>query len=239
MKIIADTHTHTTASGHAYGTVWENMVIAKQKGLRFLANTDHTGILPGAPCDNYFSCQVNLPDVIEGVHLLRGCEVNVLNRAGELDLPESILKNLEWVVVSMHKESMTVGDSQSYTEAWVNVVQNPYIDVLGHMGDERFKCDYAAVVSACKKHGKLIEINSHSFSARANSDVNCKEIALLCMQYGVQIVVSTDAHSSFQVGDFADALKMLEEINFPEELVLNADYERFAAFVSKKCKRSF
>ena len=239
MKIIADTHTHTVASGHAYGTIMENMSIARRKGLRIVANTDHTGILPGAPCDNFFSCQTNLPDIIDGVFLLRGCEVNILNNSGELDLPTSILSKLEWVVASMHKESMTAGSADYITEAWLNVIKNPLIDVLGHMGDERFKCDYEAVVKACKEAGKLIEINSHSFSARAKSDINCREIALLCMRYETLIVVNSDAHSSFQVGEFYDALSMLEQIEFPEELILNADFQRFTTYVSHKCGRSF
>ncbi len=239
MKIIADTHTHTVASGHAYGTIVENISAAKEKGLRFLASTDHTGVLPGAPSDNYFSCQNNLPDSAEGVYLLRGCEVNLLNSSGALDLPDAILADLEWVIASMHKGSMAVGNSESYTCAWLNVLKNPLVDVLGHMGDEQFKFDYETVVRACKGTGKVIEINSHSFSARAKSDENCREIALLCMKYRVPVVVSSDAHSSYQVGDFDAALSMLEAISFPQDLVLNADFNRFSAFLKKKCSRIF
>ncbi len=239
MKIIADTHTHTVASGHAYGTIAENAMEAKEKGLRFLASTDHTGILPGAPCDNYFSCQTNLPDSIAGVYLLRGCEVNILNDSGALDLPDSILADLEWVIGSMHKESMTPGCPESYMRAWLNVLHNPMVDVLGHMGDGRFEFDYEQVVRACKETGTLIEINSHSFSARAKSNENCRKIALLCMKYKVPVVVGSDAHSSYQVGDFDDALRMLEEISFPEDLVLNADFDRFSDFLRSRCKRTF
>ena len=49
MKIIADTHVHTIASEHAFSTVMEIHAAAKEKGLRFLAVTDHTGKMPGTP----------------------------------------------------------------------------------------------------------------------------------------------------------------------------------------------
>ena len=42
MKIIADTHTHTLMSTHAYSTIIENIAEAKKKGLKFIAITDHT-----------------------------------------------------------------------------------------------------------------------------------------------------------------------------------------------------
>ena len=32
MKIIADTHTHTVASGHAYSTITENARAARERG---------------------------------------------------------------------------------------------------------------------------------------------------------------------------------------------------------------
>ena len=51
MQIIADTHVHTIASEHAFSTVMENLREAKAQGIRFLAVTDHTGLMPGAPTD--------------------------------------------------------------------------------------------------------------------------------------------------------------------------------------------
>ncbi len=49
MKIVIDTHTHTIASGHAYSTVLENALAAKNKGLELLCITDHAPEMPGAP----------------------------------------------------------------------------------------------------------------------------------------------------------------------------------------------
>ena len=48
-NIIADLHTHTLASTHAYSTVQEMAVSAREKGLFALALTDHARTMPGAP----------------------------------------------------------------------------------------------------------------------------------------------------------------------------------------------
>ena len=103
MKIIADTHTHTVASGHAYSTITENARAARERGLRFLCMTDHAPKLLGAPTEVFFGAMMNiLPPEIEGVHILRGVEVNILDREGNLDLKPRILAGLEWVIASMH-----------------------------------------------------------------------------------------------------------------------------------------
>ena len=50
MKILADTHTHTIASGHAYSTVDENARWAAEQGLRLLALTDHAPAMQNTTC---------------------------------------------------------------------------------------------------------------------------------------------------------------------------------------------
>ncbi len=237
FHIVADTHTHTIASAHAYSTITENAAAAKQAGHRFLACTDHTGIMSPVSGMWYFENMRILPDELCGVYLLRGCEANVLDSTGALDVSERTLAGLEWVIASMHPPVFPPQDPDAHTAAWLGVVKNPHVDVIGHCGDERFRCDYEALVRACAENGKIIEINSHSLSSRPGSDKNCKEVALLCKHFGNPIVVSSDAHFSASIGEFDDALRMLEEIDFPEELILNADFDRFAAVVKKLCPR--
>lgn len=235
FHIIADTHTHTIASGHAYGTITENMAAAARAGLRFLACTDHTGSMSPVSGLWYFENLKVIPDEMSGVYLLRGCEANVLDASGALDIPDRTLAQLDWVIASMHPPVFPPQDSDAHTAAWLSVIQNPHVDVLGHCGDGRFPCDYEAVVRACADKGTIIEINSHSFFNRPGSDRICREVALLCKRFGTSIVVSSDAHFCSSIGAFDDALRMLEEIDFPEELILNADFDRFADAVKKRC----
>ena len=240
MKIIADTHTHTVASGHAYSTITENARAARERGLRFLCMTDHAPKLLGAPTEVFFGAMMNiLPPEIEGVHILRGVEVNILDREGNLDLKPRILAGLEWVIASMHNIVYEPEDVAAHTRAWLAVAENPDVDVMGHMGDGQFAFEHDEVIRACARNGKIVEINNHSFEARRGSAENCRDIARLCMKYGVPVVVSTDAHFTNAVGHFEHSLAMMEEIGFPEEMILNADFGRFAKVAAEKSGRVF
>ena len=195
MNIIADTHTHTLMSGHAHSTLLENIQAAKQKKLRFLAVTDHTGLMPGSPDESYFTCMWStMPDEYEGVYLLRGCEANILDETGKLDISDSVLDRLEWVIASIHSYLTKPMDSQRHTKLWLNIAANPRVDVIGHCGEEQFSFDYETVIKAFAEYGKIVEINASSYRARPSSRKNCQKIAKLCAQYGVPLVVSSDAH---------------------------------------------
>lgn len=240
MNIVADTHTHTLICDHAYSTLTENMRQAAEIGLRFLCITEHTNTMPGAPHYFFFENLRSLPESMFGVYLVRGCEVNILNQQGELDLPEGILSRLEWVIASLHDPCFSPKqDPAVYTQAWLSVAENPHVDVIGHCGNGKYPFDYQRVIPAFGAGGKIVEINAHSFVVRAGSRENCLEIAKLCKKHQVPVVVSTDAHFHQDIGVFTEATEALASIDFPEELILNADYDRFARVVTQKCGRQF
>ncbi len=50
---------------------------------------------------------------------------------------------------------------------------------------------------------------------------------MLPSQLGVGVVVSRDAHVAPRIGQFPTVERMLEEIHFPEELIMNRGREPF------------
>lgn len=232
MNIIADTHCHTIASTHAYSTVTEIASAAYKAGLYAVAVTDHARTMPGAPGRWYFKNLQVIPRWLEGVLLLRGAEVNVLDSDGTLDEPPKILDCLDWVVASIHKEVYTgEHDRDACTNAWMKVAQNPYVKVIGHSGSDLFQYDYETVIKEFGRQGKLVEINENTFNVRQASVPHCKEIALLCKKHGVRVIVNSDAHFHTMVGKVDRSLALLHEINFPPELIVNGDKDRFEQFL--------
>ena len=76
--------------------------------------------------------------------------------------------------------------------------------------------DLEGNIDLAKNNHKLIEINNHSFDVRKASIPNCRKIAEICKEKEVGIVVSSDAHITFDLGNYNNALGMLSEISFPE-----------------------
>lgn len=232
MNIIADTHCHTIASGHAYSTIEEILRAAKQKNLYAIAITDHGRLMPGSPAKWYFKNLRAIPRKINGMLVLRGTEANVYNYDGDLDIDPEEIDALDWVVASMHKHVLSPPKSQDQcTEAWLKIAKNPKVNVIAHSGSELYKYDYEKVIPEFGANGKLVEINNATFNIRRESIKNCKTIAQVCMKHSVPVVVNSDAHSSFQVGELSQALAMLDEINFPEELIVNANVNRFKNYL--------
>ena len=99
--------------------------------------------------------------------------------------------------------------------------------------DPDYAYDYEKVIPLFGENHKLVEINDHSFVSRKQNIENCKKIALCCKKHGVPIVVDSDAHFEVHVGEFGHALEMLSEIDFPEELILNASAERLNDYLRK------
>ena len=146
MEIIADLHTHTLASTHAFNTVTEMARRAKELGHWALAVTDHGPAMPDAPHVWHFYNLARLPDFIEGVWLLRGVEANVLDPKGTLDLsPEQLSRlKLDWVIASMHTDIYDGGrrraGAEEITQLWLNVAKNPHVDMIGHCERPDYRC---------------------------------------------------------------------------------------------------
>lgn len=234
MNLIIDTHTHTTASGHAYSTLEENIRIASEKGIKLLGITDHAPTMPGSASKIYFSNFSAIPRFINGVEIIMGAELNIIDCDGNVDLPEDILKKLDICIASLHTPCIKPSTINENTEAFLNAMENKYIHVLGHPGDPRYPIDVKAIVRGAKRTGTLLEMNNASLipdGIRSGSRVVMIEILKECHKISVPVVLGTDAHFSSRIGDFEYIEKLLNEINFPEELVLNTNVEKFKSLL--------
>lgn len=239
MRILLDTHTHTCASTHAYSTVIEMAKYASDMGMEAIAVTDHAPAIPDGVHPWHFKNLKSIPREIYGVKILYGAEVNIVDIEGNIDLEDEILENLDVVNVSIHKPCYKDYGTKDNTSAYLAAVNHPLIDIVCHSGAPDIAYDYEKITDMAKKNNKLIEINNHSFYVRKASIPNCRRIAQLCKEKEVGIVVSSDAHIAFEIGDYTRALDMLKEISFPEKLIMNRDLKSFESFMAAKGKKLF
>ncbi len=237
MQIKTDTHIHTVTSVHARPTVEECAAAAKKAGLEAIAITDH--------CSHkmsQFDESVNailaqeIPPVINGVHMMRGAEIDLVDYKGRLsfyNVPydsektalDRLCESCDIIIASPHFPAEDrEGSYEERTNMFLGAVADKRVTTIGH--PERTWGDYdmtALAIAAAQNH-TFIELNATSL-LRDYRDI-IKEQLLLCKSFCCPIIVNSDAHDARVIGSFGEVYTLLSEIEFPVSLVANADYNK-------------
>lgn len=236
MKYQLDGHTHTLASGHAYNSILEMVKIAEERGLDFLGITDHAPSMPGT-CDAIYFNNLGMVETDEfNIEVALGIELNIMDFHGNIDMHEQILKKMDICIASLHGPCIQAGTIEENTSAVIGAIKNPYVNIIGHPDDGYYPLDYEKVVKAAKENHKLLEVNNNSLNPagfRLNTYENDKAMLEVCKVYNQPIVIGSDAHWISQVGRHDRAKKLIDNIKFPYELVMNYDLEQFRGYINK------
>ena len=100
-RIMLDLHTHTLASGHAYGTVRENALAASEKGIVGMGVTEHGPGMPGSCHPLYFTNIDYIPRNLYGVNIYYGVE-NDMMPDGTMSLDDRWMFKLDYAIVGIH-----------------------------------------------------------------------------------------------------------------------------------------
>ena len=236
MKDVMDLHTHTVASGHAYNTIYEMARSASDRGLDLLGITDHGPAMKSGVPANYFNNFKMLPRELYGIKVIFGCELNILDYDGTIDLTQAMLEKQDLTVASIHKPLYTIGSAAQNTNAYIKAMQNPHIQIIGHPDDKDIPVDYEELVCAAKEYHVLLEVNSESLNPRSaryeGAAANNIKMLEYCKKYGVSIVLDSDAHCEVDVGNHVRSIALLESIDFPETLVVNRSIEAVSKYIT-------
>ena len=236
MKNLLDVHTHTLASGHAYSTIYEMAFLAKKRGLSLLGITEHAPKMPGTCHEFYFRNLKVIPRKMCGIDLVFGAEVNILNERGDIDLDEELCASLDIIIASLHPPCIPFGEQESNTNALVNVMAKECVNIIGHPDDSRYPIDEERLVREAKRNHVLIELNNASLKA-GGPRVGARQVDLrileYCKEYEVPIVINSDAHVADEVGDIALAMDLVEQVGFPQELIVNWNIELFKGYINR------
>lgn len=234
MKLEADLHTHTIASGHGYSTVREMVEAAKGKGIKMLGITDHGLNMPGAPHYYHFTNMVNWPQVMDGVEVLRGIEANIIDTNGRLDTPEEVLAHLDLILAGFHSDTGYSGRTvEENTRAMVAAIKNPCVHVIVHPGNPQYQVDLEKVVLAARSYGKALELNNNSFLVRPGSTPRCYLLAKLAKRHKIAVTINSDAHICYGIGEFGHAVSLAREAGIDCKQVLNASAEKVREFLAR------
>ena len=199
QDLKGDLHGHSDASD-GKATPTEMARAAMARGLSYYAVTDHSkavGMGIGLDADETLANAKRVrkaakPLLDEGFHLLTGIEVDILP-GGQLDLPDAVLAELDWVVASAHGVRGQTRDE--LTASMVAAIEHPHVDVIAHPtgrlldGRDPYDVDVEALIAACARTGTFLEINANP----KRLDLR-PEHARAAIEAGVRLCVSSDAH---------------------------------------------
>lgn len=233
-ELKLDVHTHTVMSGHAYSTLQEMVAAAQQKNLDILGITEHAPGIPGTCNPIYFRNLHVVPRQFGNLRLLLGAELNILDTKGTLDLDEYYYKRLDIRIAGIHLLCWEGGTVEENTQGMINAIRNPWTQIISHPGDGTAELLFEPIVLAAKESKTLLEINNSSLNPSRNKEtalVNNLEILRLCKRYEVPVVLSSDAHISYAIADYSFIWPLLQETEFPDELIMNYFPARFLSYI--------
>jgi DNA polymerase (family X) len=192
-------HNHTLASD-GQDTLAAMAQAAAEFGLEWLGIADHSKS----------SFQANGLDVkrlekqIEEIQslnskkpkctLLSGTECDIL-KGGKLDFPDSLLKELDYVVASVH--SGFTSDEKEMTDRILRAIENPHVTCLGHLTGrlllerEAYPVNIPKILDAAAANGTWIELNANPW--RLDLDWRwwhkARDLGILCC-------INPDAHKT-------------------------------------------
>lgn len=230
-----DLHMHTVASTHAYSTLHDYIAVAQSKGIKLFAITDHGPDMADAPHYWHFVNMRIWPRVINGVGILRGIEANIKNTAGEIDCTGPMLDALDLILAGFHEPVFPPQDKVTHTEAMIATMVKGDVHIISHPGNPKYEIDISAVAAAANKYNVALELNNSSFThSRKGSGANCRLIAEAVRDAGGWLALGSDSHTAFTLGDFDECLKILREIDFPQERILNVSPQRILTFLEAR-----
>jgi DNA polymerase (family 10) len=192
-----DLHAHTDATD-GRDTLERMAEAAAERGLRYLAVTDHTRSLKitNGQDERRLAAQMaaieRLNGRMGGLTLLKSAEVDILED-GRLDLSDDILKDLDLTVCSVH--SRFTLPPQVQTERVLRAMEHPSFRILGHptgrllLRRRGHPLDVDRLIRAAKELGRILELNSQPDRLDLDDEA-CRR----AREAGVQVSISSDAH---------------------------------------------
>jgi len=197
--IRGDLHMHTTESD-GRNTLKTMVQAAADKGYEYVAVTDHSRRVTVANGldEKRLRTQIEaidrLNEQFDDIVVLKSIELDILED-GSLDLPDSVLKELDLTVCSIHSKFQLSRKKQ--TDRVLRAMDNPCFNIFAHPTGrlinkrEAYDIDLEKVIEAAKDKDCFLEVNAQPERLDLNGDA-CRT----ARDAGLKVAISTDAHGT-------------------------------------------
>jgi DNA polymerase (family X) len=232
-----DLHDHTDLSGDGRDSLEDLVAAAVDRGLDYLAITDHAENLTinGVSREAMLEQRRAIRDLEQergDIGLLHGSELNI-GVDGTLDYDDDFLADFDWLVASVHSHFGRSVEEQ--TARVVAAIRHPSVTAIGHLTGRMLgkragiDLDLEQVFDAAAETGTAIEINASL--RRLDAPVEAiREGA----RRGVTFVISTDAHAVSELDRARFGVAQARRAGLDRSRIANTwDRERFLAWCAE------
>lgn len=235
FEMVYDLHTHTKYS-HGSGTVEDNVRIAVDKKLEYIAISDHgPGHLFYGVNRNDF---VNMRNDIEKMNVKfpktnvrMSVEANTVCGGNGLDIKPEEFEEFDFIIAGFHFGLFGCGSIRNWlwshgirlgekslkarnTRMIVDSLRKNDLAILTHPGDKG-PFDVAEISEACVETDTLMEINCR------HGHLTVEEIKVAAQNPDAKFIISSDAHTPDAVGTFKPGLQRALDAGLDPARIVN------------------
>jgi putative hydrolase len=232
-----DLHIHTTASGHAFGTLSEYVESAAKNGMKAIAITDHGPNMKGASGAAYFSTLCFMvPSMIEDIRIFKGIEANILDTDGTLDVSFDAKPNLDLVLAYLHPfTAYRDAGAKTNTRAIISAIErNPCIDIISHPLTPWYATDIKEIALAGCEQGIALELNENVFRSYRIDEAKIEVLIGTVLANKGRFVISSDTHHVSALGTDSESVRIVEKYGIPHTSILTYSLQATMDFVTSR-----
>ncbi len=237
--IKGDLHVHSRYSDGT-ATLEEIAERARELGYEYIAICDHSVSAKYAHGLEIERLKEKVERIrklnksLDGVRLLAGTEVDILPD-GRLDYPDEVLKQLDFVVASVH----TWRKDEDVTDRILRAMENPYVHVIGHPTGrlisqrEGYQVDIDKIIEKAAETDTALEINAY-YDRLDLRDINVRK----ANEAGVKLSIGTDAHNIGQLWMMVLGVGTARRgWSTPQSIINTMSYDELIQWTSSKKER--
>lgn len=236
-------HSHSDWSDGS-NTIEQMANAAIAKGLEYLVLSDHSKsafYANGLKEDRIKQQQLCIDELnikLAPFKIFKSIESDILND-GNLDYSNAILSTFDLVIASVHS-NLKMNEEKAMMRL-LNVIENPYTTILGHMtgrlllSRKGYPVDHIKIIDACAANNVVIELNAHP----SRLDIDWRYIAY-ALEKNVLISINPDAHTIDGFNDTKYGVLIAQKAMLTKEQNLSSfGLKELEQFLSKKKSNTF
>jgi DNA polymerase (family 10) len=218
-------HNHTTWSD-GIDSLEDFVMACKKRRYEYAVISDHSknahyaGGLKEEKVLQQLKAIEKLNTQVKPFKIFKSIECDILV-SGELDYDNSILKQFDLVIVSVHQ--LLKMDEEKATKRLIKAIEHPYTTILGHMTGRQllirpgYPVNFKKVIDACAANKVVIEINANPYRL----DMDWSQVPY-AIKKGVMISINPDAHSIGEIDNIRWGVSAARKGGLTKDMTWNA-----------------